>query len=212
MELLAGHWWDHETWVSRIQHVAKEEELTIPSLDVDLAQTVATHHEVDRVLLARLFPQLVSVDFEVQVAVVRLDLVDKRWLPSLSIVFIVVEVVVLRLRAVTNCLLFEGDILEFRILLRSSSASTRRLGRPIEVKITKTIVVSAATILVVEIVFVLRNFAIVVVVLLTICTATIGTLRLVAIIIIVLAVPIAVIVAVSVFVLIVVVIVVLLFA
>ena len=212
MELLAGHRWDHETRVPRIQHVTKEEELTVPSLDVNLAQTVATHHEVDRVLFARLFPQLVSVDFEVQVAVVRLDLVDKRWLPSLRILFIVVEVIVLRPRAITNCLLFEGDILEFGILLWRSSASTRRLGRPIEVEITKTIVVSATAILVVEIVFVLRDLTIVVVVLLAIGAAAIATLRIVAIIIIVLAVAIAIIVTVSVFVLVVVVIVVLLFA
>lgn len=76
MELLAGHRRDHEARVPRIQHVAQEEELTVSSLDVDLAQIVASHHEVDRVLLARLFPQLVALDLEMQVAVVCLDLVD----------------------------------------------------------------------------------------------------------------------------------------
>ena len=76
MELLAGHGWNHKTWVPRKKHVAEEEELTIPSLDVDLPQVVATDDKVDRVLLSRLLPQLVSIDFEVQVAIICLDLVD----------------------------------------------------------------------------------------------------------------------------------------
>lgn len=108
LKLLTGHGRNHQAWIPGVQHVSQEQELSVAPLNIYGAEIVASFDIIHCELLTGFLLEFVTINLQIKIAVVGLDIFNKSK-PSALLIVILVPV---------RIILLEIELLpEFGVLL-----------------------------------------------------------------------------------------------